>query len=83
MRVLERLQLSEKILEKAGVMKEIQWLDQDGFLINRVSIAEMIPNIPQLLFTVLIYRARSCIHCQKIRFTWTTRSSITNNRATK
>lgn len=38
MRVLERLQLSEKILEKSGVMKEIQWLDQNGFLLNRVSI---------------------------------------------
>ena len=39
MRVLERLQLSEKILEKAGVMREIQWRDQNGFVINRVSIA--------------------------------------------
>ena len=38
MRVLERLQLSEKILEKAGVMEEIEWRDQNGFLINRVSI---------------------------------------------
>ena len=39
MRVLQSLQLSEKILEKAGVMNEICWLDKDGFLINRVSIA--------------------------------------------
>jgi 2-polyprenyl-6-methoxyphenol hydroxylase-like FAD-dependent oxidoreductase len=38
MRVLERLQLSEKILKKAGVIEEIQWLDQNGHLINRVSI---------------------------------------------
>ena len=38
MHVLERLQLSEKILEKAGVMEEIEWRDQNGFLINRVSI---------------------------------------------
>ena len=38
MRVLERLQLSEKILEKAGVMEKIEWRDQNGFLINRVSI---------------------------------------------
>jgi 2-polyprenyl-6-methoxyphenol hydroxylase-like FAD-dependent oxidoreductase len=38
MRVLERLQLSEKILEKAGAMEEIRWLDQEGFIINRVSI---------------------------------------------
>jgi 2-polyprenyl-6-methoxyphenol hydroxylase-like FAD-dependent oxidoreductase len=40
MRVLERLQLAEKILEKAGVIKEIQWLDQNGFMINHVSIAK-------------------------------------------
>lgn len=40
MRVLECLQLTDKILERAGVMKEIRWLDQDGFLINRVSIGE-------------------------------------------
>ncbi len=39
MRVLKRLQLSEKILEKAGVMQEIQWRDQNGFVINRVSIS--------------------------------------------
>ncbi len=38
MRVLERLQLTEKILERAGLMREICWLDQNGFLINRVSI---------------------------------------------
>src|ERR1044072_6689523 len=38
MRVLERLQLSEKILEKSGVMDAIEWRDQNGFLINRVSI---------------------------------------------
>ena len=36
--VLEQLQLSGKILEKAGVMKEIRWLDQDGFLISRVAL---------------------------------------------
>ena len=40
MRVLERLQIYEKILERAGVMAEIRWLDQNGFLINRVSITE-------------------------------------------
>jgi 2-polyprenyl-6-methoxyphenol hydroxylase-like FAD-dependent oxidoreductase len=40
MRVLEALHLAEKILEKAGVMKKIEWRDQDGFLINRVSIAK-------------------------------------------
>lgn len=40
MRVLESLHLAEKILEKAGVMKQVEWRDQDGFLINRVSIAD-------------------------------------------
>ena len=45
MRVLDRLQLSDKILEKAGVMKEIRWLDPNGFLINRVSIAEKYPAV--------------------------------------
>lgn len=39
MRVLDRLQLAAKILEQAGVMEEIRWLDQRGWLINRVSIA--------------------------------------------
>jgi 2-polyprenyl-6-methoxyphenol hydroxylase-like FAD-dependent oxidoreductase len=45
MSVLERLQLADKILEKAGMMEEIRWLDQDGFLINRVSIAEKYPAV--------------------------------------
>ncbi len=40
MRVLRQLNLAEKILEKAGVINEIRWLDQHGRLINRVSIAE-------------------------------------------
>ncbi len=40
MRVLERLRLTEIIRERSGVMREIRWLDQNGFLINRVSIAE-------------------------------------------
>ncbi len=40
MRVLERLNVAEKVLEKAGVMSEIRWLDQHGRLINRVSISE-------------------------------------------
>ena len=39
MRVLDHLQLSETILAEAGVMEEIRWLDQNGHLINRVSIA--------------------------------------------
>jgi 2-polyprenyl-6-methoxyphenol hydroxylase-like FAD-dependent oxidoreductase len=40
MRVLERLQLAEKIREEGGVVEELRWLDQNGFLLNRVSIAE-------------------------------------------
>jgi 2-polyprenyl-6-methoxyphenol hydroxylase-like FAD-dependent oxidoreductase len=40
MRVLERLQLIDKIIEQAGVIEEIRWLDQRGRLINRVSISE-------------------------------------------
>jgi salicylate hydroxylase len=40
MRVLERLNLVDKILERAGVMEEIRWLDQNGRLINKVSISE-------------------------------------------
>ena len=40
MRVLDRLQLVGRILEQAGVMEEICWLDQHGHLINRVRIAQ-------------------------------------------
>jgi 2-polyprenyl-6-methoxyphenol hydroxylase-like FAD-dependent oxidoreductase len=40
MRVLQHLQLSEKILEYAGIVDELRWMDQDGFLLNRVSISE-------------------------------------------
>jgi 2-polyprenyl-6-methoxyphenol hydroxylase-like FAD-dependent oxidoreductase len=40
MRVLERLNLAEKILAEAGVMEEIRWVDRHGWLINQVSIAE-------------------------------------------
>ncbi|HEY4423425.1 MAG TPA: FAD-dependent monooxygenase [Pyrinomonadaceae bacterium] len=39
-RVLQRLQLAEKILECAGVVEELRWMDQNGFLLNRVSIAD-------------------------------------------
>jgi 2-polyprenyl-6-methoxyphenol hydroxylase-like FAD-dependent oxidoreductase len=38
MSVLDHLQLTGKILEHAGQMHEIRWLDQDGHLINRVRI---------------------------------------------
>ena len=41
MRVLQRLNIAGKILEKAGVMDEIRWVDQNGWLINRVSISDV------------------------------------------
>jgi len=40
MRVFERLGLAKKVLEHAGQMQEIQWLDQTGRPINKVTIAE-------------------------------------------
>ena len=42
MRVLERLGLGQTIREHAGEMREIRWLDQHGFLINRVSIGNAV-----------------------------------------
>ena len=39
MRVLAGLGLADKILERAGMMHEIRWVDQNGWLINRVSIS--------------------------------------------
>src|SRR5690242_7222148 len=39
-RVLARLQLVDRVLEHAGVMDEIRWLDQHGHLLNRVRIAQ-------------------------------------------
>src|ERR1041384_6246824 len=38
-RVLDWLQLGDQILERAGVLEEVRWLDQQGHLINRVRIA--------------------------------------------
>ena len=40
MRVLARLNLADRILEQAGVMDEIRWVDQHGRLINRLSIKD-------------------------------------------
>src|SRR5688572_1246737 len=40
MRVLRRLNIAEKILDRAGLMEEIRWVDQNGWLINRVSISD-------------------------------------------
>ena len=39
MRVLAGLGLADKILAKAGVMEEIRWVDQNGWLINSVPIS--------------------------------------------
>ena len=50
-RILQRLNLFEKILERAGVMEEICWVDQNGWLINRVSISD--PQFP----AVALHRA--------------------------
>ena len=41
MRVLRRLNIADKTLEKAGVIDEIRWVDQNGWLINRVSISDV------------------------------------------
>ena len=40
MRVIDRLQLTGKILEHAGTMEEICWLDQNGHLLNSVRIKQ-------------------------------------------
>src|SRR5262245_57510345 len=40
MAVLARLRLADQILNLAGLMKEIRWLDQHGWLINSISISE-------------------------------------------
>jgi len=40
MRVLEHLQLGDEILEHGGVVAELRWMDQNGFLLNRVSISD-------------------------------------------
>lgn len=40
MRVLEHLQLAEKLFAHAGVVEALCWMDQTGFLLNRVSIAD-------------------------------------------
>jgi len=40
MRVVQQLGLNEKVIERAGVINEIHWLDQNGRPVNRVSIAE-------------------------------------------
>jgi 2-polyprenyl-6-methoxyphenol hydroxylase-like FAD-dependent oxidoreductase len=67
MRVLERLQLAEKIIEYGGVVEELRWMDQNGFLMNRVSISD--PKTPAVALhrsdlqrTLLNALSRSSIH---------------------
>jgi 2-polyprenyl-6-methoxyphenol hydroxylase-like FAD-dependent oxidoreductase len=48
MRVLRKLSIAEAILEKAGEIKTIQWLDQNGRLINSVALADVVTNSPAL-----------------------------------
>jgi 2-polyprenyl-6-methoxyphenol hydroxylase-like FAD-dependent oxidoreductase len=50
-RILQRLNVFDKIVESAGVMEEIRWVDQNGWLINRVSISD--PQFP----AVALHRA--------------------------
>lgn len=40
MRILERLGVAENIVERAGVIKQVRWLNQDGKLLNNVRISE-------------------------------------------
>ncbi|HKY44976.1 MAG TPA: FAD-dependent monooxygenase [Pyrinomonadaceae bacterium] len=42
MRVLDRLGLAAKILERSGLMKEIRWVDKNGWLINHVPIPDSV-----------------------------------------
>ncbi len=44
MRVLQRLKLADDLVNKAGQMKAVEWLDQNGRLINRVSLIDIIVN---------------------------------------
>jgi 2-polyprenyl-6-methoxyphenol hydroxylase-like FAD-dependent oxidoreductase len=40
MRILERLGIAEKIVERAGVIKQVRWLNQEGKLLNTVRISK-------------------------------------------
>src|SRR5690242_3418691 len=40
MRVLEHLRVGQKIIEYGGVVAELCWMDQNGFLLNRVRISD-------------------------------------------
>src|SRR3981189_3086805 len=39
MRILEQLGLSEKIMQQAGVIKQVRWLDCHGKILNQVPIS--------------------------------------------
>lgn len=41
-RVLQKLNLADKVIERAGEIKAIQWLDHNGHLINRVSLGDIV-----------------------------------------
>ena len=49
--ILQRLGIANKIIEQAGVMDEIRWVDQRGWVINQVSISD--PKCP----AVALHRA--------------------------
>jgi 2-polyprenyl-6-methoxyphenol hydroxylase-like FAD-dependent oxidoreductase len=55
MGVLERLGLAGKVLEHAGVIKQIQWLDQNGRPINKINITD--PSGPESTPAVALHRA--------------------------
>jgi 2-polyprenyl-6-methoxyphenol hydroxylase-like FAD-dependent oxidoreductase len=44
MRVLQRLKLADDLLNKAGQMKAVEWLDQNGRSINRLSLIDLSVN---------------------------------------
>jgi len=55
MRVLEHLKVAPGVIEKAGAMEKIRWLDQHGRLINEVAIAET--GVPPDFPAVALHRA--------------------------
>jgi 2-polyprenyl-6-methoxyphenol hydroxylase-like FAD-dependent oxidoreductase len=55
MRVFEQLGLAGRVLEQAGVMNQIHWLDQNGRPINKVNISD--PSVPESTPAVALHRA--------------------------
>jgi 2-polyprenyl-6-methoxyphenol hydroxylase-like FAD-dependent oxidoreductase len=75
MRVLERLNVAEQIVAKAGVIEEIRWLDQNGLLINHVSIPTAFAlHRADLQSTLLHALPRASIHLGNTLVTQTQRS---------